>query len=214
MKTYGDLQLRLDGLTPDEFGDRTEAVATNGWTRDRTREAETKRTGGGQWLTYALSHHPTLPPSYLFLTGRSPGLLYVANIISPARDRLAYDEYNAILKSFGDDVLARVQPPGAIHFDLSGTDIELSTQLSPSVFERLQFFSTHANKRTGSGHPFDRRRWLDFLIATVDAQADLDSHTLTRWLEEDGGWDAEQASRLADEYEFGRELLERRKQAS
>ena len=53
---------------------------------------------------------------------------------------------------------------------------------------------------------------MDFLIAIVDAKIALDSHTLTRWFIEESHWPEEQASRLVDEYEFGRELLERYRQ--
>lgn len=214
MKTYGELQVRLNRLTPDEFGDRAEAAATNGWARDHSKDEEMRGSGDGTWFTFTLAHHPVLPPAFLFLTQKSPGLLYVANIISPARDRLDYDEYNAFLKSFCEDVLSRVQPPNAIEFDLTGTTIDLATQLPPEVYQRLRTFSVAANKSTGSSHPYDRERWMDFLIEAVEAHAPLGPHALSRWLVEEGQWDPEQASRLAEEYEFGRELLERRRRAS
>lgn len=211
MKTFGELRIRLNALTQDQFGERAEAAAINGWARDRSKDVEMNRSGVGTWFTFTLSGNPILPPAFLFLTDKGSGALYVPNIISPARDRLECDEYNAILKSFCDNVLSRLQPPDAIEFELTDTAIELSKQLPTEVYKRLRAFSIAANKSTGSTHPYDRERWLDFLIEAVGARASLDSHTLARWLVEEGKWDPDQASRLAEEYEFGRELLERRR---
>jgi hypothetical protein len=173
-----------------------------------------RRSGGGRWFTFTLSGDLTLLPAFLFLTDKSPSILYVPNVISPARDRLNFDEYNGILKSFRDNVLSHVKPPHAIEFDLTRVTIDLSAQLPGEVYKRLRAFSAAANKSTGASHPYDRDRWMDFLIEAVESHAPLDSHTLGRWLVEEGEWDPEQASRLAEEYEFGRELFERRRRAS
>jgi len=145
-----------------------------------------KRSGGGAWLTFTLTGHQSLPPAFLFLTERSSGLLYVPNVISPARDRLNYDEYNEILKDFCACVLSCIQPQNSIEFHLEGATIDLSTQLPGEVYKKLYSFSVAANKKTGSTHPFDRERWMDFLIEAVKAQATLSSQTLARWLVEEG----------------------------
>lgn len=214
MKTYGELRIKLNDCTPDEFGDRAETAATNGWSRDRSKDLAMRQAGSGSSYTFTLTGHDTLPPAFLFLTDHSSGVLYVSNVISPAHDRLNYDQYNDILKSFCDGVLAHIQPRNSVEIDLSGGTIDLSTQLPAEVYKRLQAFSVGANKKTGSSHPFDRERWMDFLIQAVEARAVLDAHTLTRWLVEEGNWDPEQASRLGEKYEFGRDLLERRRRAS
>jgi hypothetical protein len=107
--------------------------------------------------------------------------------------------------------LERMKAQHAIDFNLSGMDVDLSAQLPKDVYARLRHFSVAANKKTGSSHPLDQERWMDFLIASDKATVVLDSHTLARWLVEIEGWESEQASRLAEEYEFGRELLQRRR---
>lgn len=214
MKTFGDLLIELKGLTPEKFGEMAEGHAQSGWARDRSKDEEMTRTGGGVWFTFSLTGHKNLPSAFVFLTQKSPGTLYVPNVISPARDRLSYDEYNDILKSFCDGVLVPVQKHHPIDIKLSRAEIDLSAQLPKEVYQRLRQFSVAANKKTGSSHPFDQARWMDFLIATDEMQTSLDSQTLARWLVEAEGWGAEEASRLAEEYEFGRELLERRKRAS
>lgn len=214
MKTFGELQVRLNGMTPGEFGDRSEAVAGLGWSRDRSKDEEMRRTGGGTWFTFALTAHESLPPAILFLTDRSPGILYVPNVISPARDRLSYDDYNGILFSFRDGVLEPVRRQSPITYELTGLTIDLATELPGDTYKRLRAFSALANKSTGSSHPIDRERWLDFLVSLVQSGTDLKSSTLARWLVEEEGWDQERAWRLSEEYEFGRELLERQRRAS
>jgi hypothetical protein len=215
MKTFGELTIIPKSVSSDAFADRAEAAATNGWARDRSKDAQMSRQGGGVWYTFTLTGHQTLPPAFLFITQkRLQNFLYVPNIISPVRDHLSYDEYNRLLRSFYDDVLQRMEPKGEIDFTLTGTNLDLSKDLPKDVYERLRVFSATANKTTGSSHPYDRERWLDFLIKAVDAGTELDTHTLQRWLVEEERWGPEEAARLAEEYEFGRELLERRRRAS
>ena len=211
MKTYGELSIELHGISPEKFGDLAEASATGGWARDRSKDEAIKQNGGGgAWFSFMLSGHRTLPSAFLFITQKkSANTLYVPNIISPARDRLNYDEYNQILHSFADSVLAPLKNQNVIDFNLSGMDIDLSAQLPKEVFDRLRKFSVLANKKTGGSHPLDQGRWMDFLIASNEAGVQLDSNTLARWLVEVEGWEGAQASRLAEEYEFGRELLQR-----
>ncbi len=183
--------------------------------RDRSKDEEMKRTGGaGAWFTFTLTGHHSLPSTFLFLTQKALDTLYVPNVISPARDRLSYEEYNEILRSFCDGVLVPLQKQNTIGFSLNTTDVDLSVQLPREVYDRLRRFSLAANKKTGSFHPLDQERWMDFLIASDQAQVSLDPHTIARWLVEVEGWESEQASRLAEEYEFGRELLQRRRRAS
>jgi len=214
MKTFGELSIKLNQLPAEEFGDLAAAAATNGWVRERSKDDEMKRTGQGVWFSFTLTGHKSLPPAYLFLTQKSPGVLHVPNIISPARDRLNFDDYNDILNSFRDDVLRHVHPQNAIDVSLTGTTVDLRLQLPQRVYEPLHLFSVAANRITGSSHPLDRERWMDFLITSVEEGVTLDAHTLSRWLIEEEQWEPDQASRLAEEYEFGRDLLERRRRAS
>jgi len=216
MKTFGELSIDLHGLSPDDFGDLAEASATGGWARDRSKDEEMQRTGGGgAWFTFALSGHKTLPSAFLFITQKgSADTLYVPNVISPARDRLNYEEYNQILQSFTESVLAPLKSQSTIEFGLGGMEIDLAERMPQQVYDCLRLFSRAANKRTGSTHPLDLERWLDFLVAIDEAQVELDSHTLARWLVEVEGWEGEQASRLAEEYEFGRELLQHRRRTT
>ncbi len=79
----------------------------------------------------------------------------------------------------------------------------------PQSVQRLLLhqFSAAANKGTGSAHPYDKRRWFDFLIEAYKSGASLDSYTLRRWLIEEENWPDELATNLVEEYEFARSLL-------
>lgn len=211
MKSYGELTITLRDCSVQQFGDLAEKETAGGWTRDRSKDVEMNRTSSdGAWFTFVLRGHEILPSAYLFITQeKTANVLYVPNVISPARDQLTYDEYNQVLQSFATHILTPLKNRGILSFELRGFEIDLSAEIPVHVFDRLRRFSALANKRTGSSHPLDQERWMDFLIASDQAGVRLSSHTLRRWLVEIEGWDSDQASRLAEEYEFGRGLLER-----
>jgi hypothetical protein len=216
MKNYGKLTIELNNIPYDEFDSLAEASATGGWIRDHSKDEDMKRYGSREtWFMFTLCNHPTLPPASLFITQKhSSDKLYVPNILPIAQDRLNYDEYNQIMHSFAESVLKPLKDQNKIGYNLSGTDTDLSEQLPSEIFGRLLQFSRAANKNTGSTHPLDQERWMGFLVACAQTHIELDSQMLARWFVEVEGWDVEQASRLAEEYEFGRELLHQYQQAS
>jgi hypothetical protein len=91
--------------------------------------------------------------------------------------------------------------------EMSEPEADLEQWLSPETAKKLRFFCSHANKRTGSSHPADRKLWNDFIVSAYREGTDLDSTTLARWLHEAGDWDEERASELAGEYAFATQLL-------
>ena len=70
----------------------------------------------------------------------------------------------------------------------------------------LKSFSSCANKSTGSAHPCDQARWLNFLIYSYLNDSKLTTDKLRKWLL-DERWPDETASDLICEYEFAKELL-------
>jgi hypothetical protein len=68
----------------------------------------------------------------------------------------------------------------------------------------LRAFS--ANK-LGASHPYDRERWLRFLIRAHMDHVELDATTLSRWFIEEEHWDEDRAHDLAIQFDFARELL-------
>jgi hypothetical protein len=90
---------------------------------------------------------------------------------------------------------------------MTEADADLERWVSPETAKKLRRFCRAANKRTGSGHPADRKLWYDFIVAAYREGAEFDSPTLARWLREVGGWDEDWSYKLASEYEFARGLL-------
>jgi hypothetical protein len=79
--------------------------------------------------------------------------------------------------------------------------------VSPETALLLHRFSAAANKSTGSSHPCDEERWLEFVTAAHREKAALDASTLEQWLREGEGWPEDIASELAVDYEKARSLL-------
>jgi hypothetical protein len=194
-----------------EFAAVAEKAASDGWARDR--DNETQMAAGASksdvWVSFVLNARAGLSPIYLWMTTEDSDVLHVANIISRARDHLTYAEYNDVLASFLKNVLQKIDPAHGLTYELSSDTIDVSRDLPGSVIQRLRQFSALANKHTGSGQPYDRDRWFDFLIESERSGSPLAAHILQRWLVEEEGWEDDQASKLAEEYEYGRELLSR-----
>jgi hypothetical protein len=148
----------------------------------------------------------------LFLTHadrHATSWLYVSNIVPIGAQQLTVDQYNNILREFE----TRFAKPAAgllgVRVELSSAEQSLEDWLSPQSAGLLRAFSRGANKSTGSGHPMDRERWLNFLIALHRSGEDPNIGLIERWLVEEERWRDETTSRLLSEYEFARDLLSR-----
>jgi hypothetical protein len=135
-------------------------------------------------------------------------VLYVANIVPKEYGDLSYEQYNAIAREFYERFAEPVADGLGLESHITSGTESITEYASEETIEKLKSFSVGANKSTGSSHPADRQRWLDFLIAAHEEDARLNSDILTRWLRSKGGWPEDKAHDLAIEYTFGRELLE------
>lgn len=150
----------------------------------------------------------------------------VGNIIPLEKNELSVDEYNSILMEFYNDV---IKP-----YKEAGTDLSISqpsddifkqlTVISKDALEKLDKFCRMANKSTGSSHPCDKERWLDFVCQTVDDGKIFETTTLATFLQDENywgekpkdfigvmghyAWDEEKAYELALEYEILCEALQ------
>jgi hypothetical protein len=80
--------------------------------------------------------------------------------------------------------------------------------MSPEMTELLKRFLNLANKSSGGIHPYDQRRFFDFIIQAHNENALLDESVLNGLLVDDG-WVKDEAFELSCNYRFGRELLNR-----
>lgn len=85
---------------------------------------------------------------------------------------------------------------------------DLADWMSAEPARHLRAFSAAANRGTGGTPPSDRGRWFDFILAAHGERFDLAVEDIEAWLLREG-WPADDADRLAREYEFARALLAR-----
>ena len=94
----------------------------------------------------------------------------------------------------------------SITADLTSNKISVGSVAGDEVEKALVRFSNLANKSTGSSHPLDRKRWLEFLILAHEAGSDLHADLIIRSLVE-LGWSEGKAIELGIEFEFAEDLL-------
>lgn len=209
MKVFRDLFLRSD---PERLRATLEVVErqlTDGWSRDAETEGNLRAMALREEPTYcfACEQREHRPAAIVSVTQKEPGFFYVPNIIPKNRRELSHDEYNQILTEFCDRFVRPAAGQFGVQVELTDTQADLSSWLSPAAAQKLREFSTTANRSTSASQPCDHDRWMDFILAAHRDGTRLVAHTLRRWLIEIENWPPEVAQRLALEYEFGREVL-------
>ena len=142
----------------------------------------------------------------LWMAWRDRGEWYIENVIAePSIDR---EEYNRCVAEFTEEIL-RPSCPDNAELIVDPIARPIDGLVSERVADQLRSFSGLANKASGIGHPSDHARWQEFVVGAHNGDAELDARVLERWLREVEGWPEDRASRLADYYEYGRDLLSR-----
>jgi hypothetical protein len=209
MKAFQDLVIHLNSVSVPDFIAYLGQKAAGGWQRDEAAEQRLRAVTGipRTQFCFALQGNADYSPVSLWLTKKEPDRLCVANILSEKKDALTYDEYNALLDSFYQHAVAPAAAECGATVAISSPDVSLGDFLPQDLAEKLRQFSAVANKATGSVHPQDLQRWLDFLTEVHQRSCELPPDLLGRWLEEEEHWPAETTRQLLEEYEFARALL-------
>jgi hypothetical protein len=212
MKVFRDLT--IDGATdPSRYEKLGAAIAAHlpaHWKRDEERERDNDRLLQDMtpFFVFERAEHGGVPRAGLVLICRD-SLMEVANVVPIDRSELTRDQYNAVLCDFVELGAKAAAEELGLKMHLTPDDRAMTDWLSEVTFRKLRQFDALANKSTGSTHPRDRDRWMDFIISAHLEEAPLDTDMLKRWLTEESHWDEETASDLVIEYEFGRGLLNR-----
>lgn len=207
MKVYQDL--RVGPLTEEQerdFLSVVEGSLIGGWSRDRNRERELNLS----FYCFVCTKEKEREAATLVLTRQekpSEGFLWVPNIVPKDLGELTHDQYNLILTEFYDRFARPAADLLRIPIELSSSEQTIENWFSPQVVRLLKIFAGAANKSTGAGHPNDRRRWFDFIIAAHHAEENPDVGLLERWLREEGHFPEHVASNLIAQFEFGLALL-------
>jgi hypothetical protein len=200
MKVYQKLEVRGNQPAVSRWVEGATIGAVNEWRRDEQQES---RLRGYYCFTREATEDS--PEAKVYLV-QEPFGLRVANVV-PVGQSLSMEQYNAIVRDFRDKIASPAADEAGVKLQLTSDSYRLEEAFPSTVIQKLRLFSNAANKSTGAGHPLDRGRWLEFLVAAHRAGVQVDEGTLARFLEEDLGWSAELAAELAGEYEAGIELL-------
>lgn len=140
--------------------------------------------------------------------------LKLTNILPRKIHELGPARYNAIIDDFLEMVVAPAKKKIAIETRIGDEFLSLETVMGKEAANALKAFSKSANKLTGTSHPFDQKRWFEFLLAVDRVGAKPDLEQLFRWFVESEGWPKEAAYLLVEQYQFGTSLLAYRSNSS
>ena len=211
MEIYADLKITGEEHLESFLESLSESLP-DGWSRNRV--AETGLSVPSNWRQYCFhcdSRNGRIAGDVWVSCSPQEGA-YVSNVlpgVETGLSSLTPAQYHEILESFRDEVLLPVTRGKHVQVYLGDYTVDIEHWLSENTAKLLRGFSRLANKSSGSSHPLDRKRWLDFIIAAHKDHASLHGGELSKWLVESEGWTDDVALDLAVEYDFGRGLLSR-----
>jgi hypothetical protein len=209
MTVFRDLFLRGEPEQLLAMVGEVERLICDGWSRDAETERSLRALAlrGEPTYCFACDRREHRPAATVFITQKESGLFYVPNVMPRDQRELSHDDYNAILAEFCDRFVRPAADRTGVRVELTATQADLNSWLSPTAAQKLRAFSAQANWSTGSSNPCDQDRWMDFILTAHGDGSRLAAPTLRRWLIEVENWSPEVAQRLALEYEFGKEVL-------
>ena len=180
------------------------------WARDNKKEENYLKDMGGITNTKELfcvscPKGERYPAATIWLF-RDDGCIEVGNIVPTTVGQITAEEYNHIVDDFYNKFVKDAVDFTGVSLVVRGGKVDAGKLFGPSVAQALKFFSVAANKSTGSSHPCDMERWLDFIILTHLNDKKISTTHLRDWLIGEG-WSDEVASDLISEYEFAKYLL-------
>ncbi len=205
METFRDLYLHLNGVDIEDFVQRASRVCNGNWGRNIEKE-DNLGLVDNRSLCFERSEDRHAPAAALFIYPHNNDTWYVSNIVPNTVGQLNYSQYNEILMDFCERVAKPAIEGTDIKLEVTSDEISIGSVAGEDVEQALVRFSGLANMSTGSSHPSDRKRWLEFIALAFDNPSDLHSDLVIRALEE-LGWPEDQAIKLGIEYEFADSLL-------
>jgi len=195
----GFLFIKVDEADADHFAAEVQKNLSGAWKRSLDWEARLKAENvdkEAEWYIYQNDE------AGVCITRNDSESLKVTNIVPFVVGSLSDKDYNAIQQAF-QQIVQKTRFPSYI------TGEEAKLVLTQKARESLERFSSQANKSTGSSHPMDLERWVDFLAIAHEEKCFPDAGALAQYLEEKLEWSAEKAHELAGESEFAIALLNR-----
>jgi len=161
MKTFRNLILTLNGYEPEAFIKKLETQSATDWFRDLELEKKLSATTYCFLSTEKLS----LPIALLGLREQEPGVLSVTNIIPRQKSALSYDEYNALLLSFYEELVVPAIKNTSIRVEITSDEIKIADFVPEKAANALQVFSSNTRKSTDFFIPVNEPDWFEFVTA-------------------------------------------------
>ena len=205
MKKFRDLFIVVKGELHDEFIRIVSSKISGHWSRDLARESEISNFGSDKMFCFNRAKNDGLDAK-LWIVSDDKSRLKVSNIVPTEQTSLKFDDYNKILSEFYNFGIQDAAESLNGSSELTSDIFELEDVVESHIAKALRAFSSCANKSTGSSHPSDRQRWLDFIVNSYKANSQLELDELQKFLVNDG-WSEDFAFDLSSEYESFLELL-------
>ena len=207
IEVFQDLYLTCHGENGSALKESLVGHARSPWRHacDAEGRIEGAYPDAGLYAVFERAAAGDVPAARLVLY-EDAGRCKVVNIVPTECQSLGETGYNDVLNDFVTRVAEPARTDG-VSLELTDRWQTITDWTSDEAADALHRFSVMANKATGSSHPMDAQRWRKFLIADHDAQGDLSSYNLRRWLVEVEGWPSEEARDLISDRDKAVELL-------
>ncbi len=209
MQLYREMITRGEPTQVSAMMDEIERRLPEGWKRDREYEVSYREREASSRRIYVFKSEGIdgLPAVTVFLPEREPGTEFGSIVFPPGMSRLSSEPNNAVIERFFTEFARPCAGATGASVELTPDRFDERHWLSEAAVEKLHLFNRLANKGLGGALPADHERWIDFVVTAHRDRTDLPAHMLRNWLVEDGGWDFDDADRLAGKYSFGNEVL-------
>lgn len=143
----------------------------------------------------------------LLILWQNEGVYSITNIIPCNVGELGVSNYNVILDDFVEKIIIPLEQQDILSFKKTTKFKGIDDWFDTSTAVALKLFSRTANKTTGTAHPLDRMRWIDFIIKAHKSNSVITSDELLYWLTKVEDWPFDEANELVINYEFSWDLL-------
>lgn len=205
MKTFRDLYIHLNGVEVDALSKNLESHSKAPWIRRKDKEEELGEVDKRP-ICFEAKKGNAVSPAALFIFSKGNETLWVSNIVPTEENELTCDQYNFALEHFYENIVLPAIKGTSITAELTSDQISIGSVAGEEAEKAIVRFSNLANKSTGSSHPLDRERWLEFLVLAHEAKSELHAEMVIRTLVE-LGWSEEKAVELGIQFEFAEDLL-------
>ena len=204
IQVFQDLELKASAQDLDRVTASIESRLAAPSARASNHDKSEQNGGMLSWRVFERTTDAFAQGALLFLVpDEKRERLYVSNIVPTGDRSFGFDRYNEILREFAESFAIPTAKSLGLSYELSEEWVDFAAGLDVEAFKALVAASLH---KPGT-HPYDRERWMKFILAARSSSRDLDTTLLSLWLEAEG-FSPGRAQELSAEFEFAQDLLD------